>query len=147
MFSTSLFLPNIFGQVLHDNSVSLLSSTLAKPANETKWTAHRELSQSENRPVSTTYLGGGAEVGKDLTLCVPHVARFPSTLILMWTFQPLFEIAMDMSIRSTHTSTPISLLLYVISVPFHTRRDRSETSAHHTLLVWWFLSLMVLPLL
>ena len=48
--------------------VSLLSSTLVKSGSEIIWTAYKELSQSGNTPVSKTDLGGGADVGKDLTL-------------------------------------------------------------------------------
>ena len=80
--------------------------TLAKPTSETTWTTCRELSKSKNRPDSKTYLGGGAQVGKDLILCVPHEAHFfPSVLILVWTFQPSFEIDMDTSIHSICNST------------------------------------------
>ena len=51
-------------------------------------------------------------MGKDLTLCVPHVAQCFSfnliIIILEWTFQPLFEIGMDTSIRN---STPMGMSL------------------------------------
>lgn len=38
--------------------------------------SYSELSQSKHRPVSKTNSGGGAEVGKDLTRCVPHETHF-----------------------------------------------------------------------
>ena len=55
---SSTFLPDILGHVLQENSVDILSSTLAKPASETTWTIYRKLSQSKNTPVSKTDLGG-----------------------------------------------------------------------------------------
>ena len=75
--------------------VDLLSSTLAQPASETTWTACRELSQSKNTPVSKIYC----------LLMFLGVFFFPSALIMMWTFQPSFEIGMGMSIQSIRNST------------------------------------------
>lgn len=72
--SSTFILPDILRHVLEENSADLLSSTQAKPASETTSQptggAYRELSESENRPVSKMNLGGCAKVGKDLTLCV-----------------------------------------------------------------------------
>ena len=59
--------PLFFCPTFSDMCVNLVSSTLA---------AYREFSQSKNRPVSKMYLGGGAEVGKDLTFYVPHEVHF-----------------------------------------------------------------------
>lgn len=84
------------------------------PLASTAWTAYRELSQLENRPVSQMYLGGVAEVGKNFILwCAAWGACFSINL----------NIGVDTSMWSIRSSTPVSLLLYMIFIP-HEKRHK-----------------------